>query len=125
MIVKNLDVGFRLLQEEKKAIGPVYAASKNREFFAGNDLPEYKREISLLDTKGGVDGAPYFEGPKPQYEGHPACSWPKSENWIPPIACYNRSVGSTLIFNKETALSPCRSGDPRRSICIPDRLLGP
>lgn len=54
------------------ATGPVYAASKNREFFAGDDLPEYKREISLLDTKGGVDGAPYFERPKPQYEGHPA-----------------------------------------------------
>jgi hypothetical protein len=54
------------------ATGPVYAGGKAREFSVGKDVPEYKRDVSLLDTKGGVEGAPYYERPKPQYEGHPA-----------------------------------------------------
>ena len=52
--------------------GPVYAGGKDRQFSGGEDVPEYKRDVSLLDTKGGIEGAPYYERPKPQYDGHPA-----------------------------------------------------
>ncbi|KAK0746794.1 pectate lyase superfamily protein-domain-containing protein [Schizothecium vesticola] len=55
---------------ESWATGPIY--SPTRQFSSGSDSPKYKREISLLDTKGGVEGAPYFERPKPQYEGNSA-----------------------------------------------------
>jgi len=55
---------------ESWATGPIY--SPKREFSMGADAPKYKREISLLDTKGGLEGAPYFERPKPQYEGNSA-----------------------------------------------------
>lgn len=42
------------------ATGPVYSAANKgkREFLAGRDVPEYGREISLLDTRAGVEGAP-------------------------------------------------------------------
>jgi hypothetical protein len=54
------------------ATGPVYSNIQERDFSAGADVAEYKRDPSLLDTKNGAEGAPYFERPKPQYEGHSA-----------------------------------------------------
>ena len=55
------------------ATGPIY--NPKRTFSMGGDAPKYKREVSLLDTRGGVAGAPYYERPKPQYEDKPASAF--------------------------------------------------
>ncbi|KAL0934896.1 LysM domain-containing protein [Colletotrichum truncatum] len=54
--------------------GPVYDAAGKREFSEGEDMARYRREVSLLDTSAGAGApkSPYYERPKPQYEGRPA-----------------------------------------------------
>lgn len=54
---------------EAWAIGPVHDGS-GRTFAMGRDVTPYPRVEALLDTKNGLANAPYFERPKPQYEGN-------------------------------------------------------
>jgi len=97
---------------ESWATGPIY--SPTRQFSSGSDSPKYKREISLLDTKGGVEGAPYFERPKPQYEGNSASDFVHLKDLGAKGEVLNSDSGSSGFRLPRGAMANTRSIHRRR-----------